>query len=385
MKMEYRFNLRNFADTLKSPINSNQCDAAMTEKKRVIFHLDMDHFYTAAETRERPEIRDKPVVVGADPKGGSGRGVVSTSNYEARKAGVRSGMPISRAWKLCPEAVYLPPNFPLYIQVSNEIMAIARKYADKFEQWGIDEAFLDVSSRVKDYSEAEDLAKKIKQEIYDKEHLTCSIGVGPNKLTAKIASDFQKPDGLTGIKKEEVEKFLHPLPVRKLLWVGRKTEEKLKAMGVNTIGDIAHYDPAVLAETFGVAGTQMYLMAQGIDRSEVEERTEVKSISHETTFGEDTADAQAVLQALDALAEEVSKEAQSQHFFFKTVTIKIRYENFETHTRSKTLQFMTNRPQDLKKTSRELAMGYLRVERKIRLIGVRVSTFVSSEKQQTLA
>ena len=345
----------------------------------------MDHFYTAAETRERPEIRDKPVVVGADPKGGSGRGVVSTSNYEARKAGVRSGMPISRAWKLCPEAVYLPPNFPLYIQVSNEIMAIARKYADKFEQWGIDEAFLDVSSRVKDYSEAEDLAKKIKQEIYDKEHLTCSIGVGPNKLTAKIASDFQKPDGLTVIKKEEVEKFLHPLPVRKLLWVGRKTEEKLKAMGVNTIGDIAHYDPAVLAETFGVAGTQMYLMAQGIDRSEVEERTEVKSISHETTFGEDTADAQAVLQALDTLAEEVSKEAQSQHFFFKTVTIKIRYENFETHTRSKTLQFMTNRPQDLKKTSRELATGYLRVERKIRLIGVRVSTFVSSEKQQTLA
>lgn len=256
----------------------------MTEKKRVIFHLDMNHFYTAAETRERPEIRDKPVVVGADPKGGSGRGVVSTSNYEARKAGVRSGMPISRAWKLCPEAVYLPPNFPLYIQVSNEIMAIARKYADKFEQWGIDEAFLDVSSRVKDYSEAEDLAKKIKQEIYDKEHLTCSIGVGPNKLTAKIASDFQKPDGLTVIKKEEVEKFLHPLPVRKLLWVGRKTEEKLKAMGVNTIGDIAHYDPAVLAETFGVAGTQMYLMAQGIDRSEVEERTEVKSISHETTL-----------------------------------------------------------------------------------------------------
>jgi DNA polymerase IV (archaeal DinB-like DNA polymerase) len=288
----------------------------MTEKKRVIFHLDMDHFYTAVETRERPEIRDKPVVVGADPKGGAGRGVVSTSNYEARKARVRSGMPISRAWKLCPEAVYLPPNFPLYIKLSNDIMEIAKKYADKFEQWGIDEAFLDVSSRVKDYFEAEELAKKVKQEIYDKEHLTCSIGVGPNKLTAKIASDYQKPNGLTVIKQEEVEKFLHPLPVRKLLWVGGKTEEKLKAMGVNTIGDIAYYDPAVLAETFGVAGTQMYLMAQGIDRNEVEERTEVKSISHETTFEEDTADAQAVLKALDELSEEVNKEAQSRHFFF---------------------------------------------------------------------
>jgi DNA polymerase IV (DinB-like DNA polymerase) len=177
----------------------------------------MDHFYTAVETRECPELQGKPVVVGADPKAGAGRGVVSTSNYEARKAGVRSGMPISRAWKLCPEAVYLPPNFPLYIQVSNEIMTIARQYAEKFEQWGIDEAFLDVSSKVKNYAEAEALAKKIKQEIQQKEHLTGSIGVGPNKLTAKIASDYQKLSGLTVIKEDEVEKFLSPLPTRKLL------------------------------------------------------------------------------------------------------------------------------------------------------------------------
>ncbi len=356
----------------------------MSEKKRVIFHLDMDHFYTAVETRERPEINGKPVIVGADPKGGNGRGVVSTSNYVARKAGVRSGMPISRAWKLCPEAVYLPPNFPLYIRVSNEIMTIARKYPDKFEQWGIDEAFLDVSSRVKDYAEAEVLAKAIKQEIFEKEHLTCSIGVGPNKLVAKVASDYQKPDGLTIVKPDEVEKFLEPLPVRKLLWVGRKTEEKLKAFGINTIGELARYDPIVLTEAFGVAGTQMYLMAHGIDRGEVEERTEVKSMSHETTFEEDTAEPEAVLEALDALGEEVAKEARSQSLFFKTVTIKVRYENFETHTRSKTLQFMTSRSQDLKKTARELLQPYLRMDRKIRLIGVRVSTFVSSATQKTL-
>jgi DNA polymerase IV (DinB-like DNA polymerase) len=356
----------------------------MSEKKRVIFHLDMDHFYTAVETRERPEINGKPVIVGADPKGGNGRGVVSTSNYVARKAGVRSGMPISRAWKLCPEAVYLPPNFPLYIRVSNEIMTIARKYPDKFEQWGIDEAFLDVSSRVKDYAEAEVLAKAIKQEIFEKEHLTCSIGVGPNKLVAKVASDYQKPDGLTIVKPDEVEKFLEPLPVRKLLWVGRKTEEKLKAFGINTIGELARYDPIVLTEAFGVAGTQMYLMAHGIDRGEVEEHTEVKSMSHETTFEEDTAEPEVVLEALDALGEEVAKEARSQSLFFKTVTIKVRYENFETHTRSKTLQFMTSRSQDLKKTARELLQPYLRMDRKIRLIGVRVSTFVSSATQKTL-
>ena len=354
-------------------------------KKRIVFHLDMDHFYTAVETREHPELKGKPVVVGANPKGGLGRGVVSTSNYEARKVGVRSGMPISRAYKLCPEAIYLPPNFPLYIRVSNEIMATARGYSDKFEQWGIDEAFLDVSLKVKDFDEAATLARKIKTEIYEKEHLTCSIGVGPNKLVAKIASDFQKPDGLTVVKEKEVEGFLYPLPVRKLLWVGRKTEEKLKALSINTIGDLAHFDPTILAESFGVAGTQMYLMANGIDRSQVEERTEIKSISHETTFEEDTANTQSILQTLDAMAEEVSKEAADQKLFFKTITVKVRYENFETHTCSRTLQFMTNRSHDLKKNARELLMPYLRIDRKIRLIGVRISTFISAKKQQTIA
>ncbi len=346
--------------------------------------MDMDHFYTAVEEREHPEYKGKPVVVGADPKEGKGRGVVSTSNYEARRAGVRSGMPISRAWKLCPEAIYLPPNFPLYIGVSNEIMDIAREYADKFEPWGIDEAFLDVSARVKSYGEAEALAKQLKREIREKESLTCSIGIGPNKLVAKTASDFQKPDGLTAVKDGEAEKFLSPLPVRKLLWVGRKTEAKLKTMGINTIGGLARYDPMVLAEKFGVMGTQMHLMARGIDRSEVEARTEVKSISHETTFEEDTADADTVLRALDALSEEVCQEVLNQNLFFKTVTIKLRYENFETHTRSKTLPFITNRAQDLKKTAKELLHTHLRSDRKVRLIGVRVSSFVKGEKQKTL-
>ena len=344
----------------------------------------MDHFYTAVEQREHPEYEGKPVVVGSDPKEGKGRGVVSTSNYEARTAGVRSGIPISRAWKLCPEAIYLPPNFPLYIKVSNEIMDIARGYTDKFEQWGLDEAFLDVSEKVKDYAEAEEYAKQLKREIKEKERLTCSIGVGPNKLIAKVASDYQKPDGLTVVKEAEAEAFLAPLTVRRLLWVGRKTEAKLKKMGVNTIGDLARYDPTVLAEAFGVMGTQMHLMARGVDRSEVEARTEVKSISHETTFEEDTDDAEAVLTALDALAVDVVREVVAQKLFFKTVTVKVRYENFETHTRSKTLAFITNRQRDLQKTARQLLLGYLKGDRKIRLIGVRVSSFVKDEKQKTL-
>ena len=351
---------------------------------RIIFHLDMDHFYTAVEERERPEIKGSPVIVGADPKAGKGRGVVSTSNYEARKSGVRSGMPISMAWRLCPRAVYLPPNFPLYIKVSEEIMALARKYADKFEQWGIDEAFLDVSDEVGSWAEAEALARSIKQEIKEKEGLTASIGVGPNKLVAKVASDFQKPDGLTIVKEEEVEKFLEPLPVRKLLWVGRKTEAKLKELGVNTIGDLARYDPSALTSMFGVMGLQMHLMAKGIDKGEVEERVGVKSVSHETTFEEDTADSFAIFQSLDLLCEEVQKETVNQHLLFKTVTVKIRYQGFETHTKSKTLPRLTNRVEDLKKITKELLAPYMRQDRKMRLIGVRVSSLVSGEKQKTL-
>jgi DNA polymerase IV (DinB-like DNA polymerase) len=342
----------------------------------------MDHFYTAVEERERPEIKGVPVIVGADPK--EGRGVVSTSNYEARKSGVRSGMPISIAWRLCPRAVYLPPNFPLYIRVSSEIMALARKYAGKFEQWGIDEAFLDVSEKVGDWVEAEALARQIKQEIKNKEGLTASVGIGPNKLVAKVASDFQKPDGLTLVKEEEVGKFLEPLPVRKLLWVGRKTESKLKELDINTIGDLARYDPSALTSMFGVMGLQMHLMAKGIDNSEVEEREGVKSISHETTFEEDTADSTVIFQALDALSEDVLKETVSQHLLFKTVTVKIRYQGFETHTKSKTLPFLTNRLRDLQKTANELLFTYLQKDRKVRLVGVRVSNLVSGEKQRTL-
>jgi DNA polymerase IV (DinB-like DNA polymerase) len=356
----------------------------MSEKKRIIYHVDMDHFFTAVEEKKRPELKGKPVIVGADPKGGKGRGVVSTCNYEARKFGISSGMPISKAWKLCPEGIYLPVDYGLYEKVSMEIMSMLRKYADKFEQWGIDEAFLDVTSKVKDYEEAEALAHRIKREIFNKEKLTCSIGIGPNKLVSKIASDFQKPDGLTAIEEGAVEKFLAPLPVRKLLWVGRKTEQKLKKIGIKTIGDLASYDPTVLTETFGVMGTQLYLMAHGIDRSDVEERSEVKSISRDITFEEDTADFEFILKTLDRLSEEVHKDILEQKLYFKTVTVKVRYENFETHTHSKTLPFITNRLQDLKKTTRELMQDYLKPDRKIRLVGVRVSNFTSARKQKTL-
>jgi DNA polymerase IV (DinB-like DNA polymerase) len=346
--------------------------------------FDMDHFFTAVEEREHPELRDKPVVVGADPKGGIGRGVVSTSNYLARKFGVKSGMPISRAWKLCPEAVYLPVNYKLYSEASDTIMDILRRRADKFEQWGIDEAFLDVTSKVNDYSAAEALARQIKDEIYNETRLTSSVGISSNKLVAKIASDVQKPNGLTTVKEEDIEKFLTPLPVRKLLWVGKKTGQKLEDMGIKTIGDLAHYDPTALTDAFGEIGKQLHLMALGMDKSEVQERNWIKSISRELTFQEDTDDYDSVLRNLDKLSEEVCTDVLKQQLHFKTVTVKVRYSNFETHTHGKTFPFITNRPLDVQRAARELLQPYLRPERKIRLIGVRVSSLISVERQRTL-
>jgi len=351
---------------------------------RIILHADMDSFFAAIEERARPEYRGKPIVVGADPKEGKGRGVVSTCNYEARKFGIRSGMPISKAWKRCPEAVYLPVNYKLYEEVSSRIMTILRKYADKFEQFGIDEAFLDISSRAKNFEDAKEMAQKIKSEIYKKEKLTCSVGIGPNKLVAKVASGIKKPDGLTVVEEKDVKAFLSPLPVSELLWVGKKTERKLNEMGIKTVGELADFDPTRLVEAFGVMGTQFYLMAHGIDRSEVEERGEIKSVSRDMTFEEDTSDLNIILETLDRLAEEVYKEVREFNRLFKTVTVKIQYENFETHTRSKTLPFLTNRLKDLQKTSRELIQPFLQSNRKIRLLGTRVSKLVSGEKQKAL-
>ncbi|MCW4015223.1 MAG: DNA polymerase IV [Candidatus Bathyarchaeota archaeon] len=354
------------------------------KRKRIIFHIDMDHFFTAVEERERPEIKGKPVVVGANPKEGTGRGVVSTSNYEARKYGVKSGIPIARAWRLCPNAVYLGVNYSLYQKVSAQIMTILQGYADKFERWGLDEAFLDVTSKVKDFKEAEKLACDIKKDVYKQQRLTCSIGVGPNKLVAKIGSDFNKPDGLTVVQSEDAKQFLDPLGVRKLLWVGRKTENRLNTMGIKTIGDLANYDATVLAEKFGVAGTQLYLMAHGIDDSDVHEHWERKSMSREITFEEDTSDSSLILDTIDALSEDLHQELTASNFLFKTTTLKIRYENFETHTHTKTMSFFTDRLKDIQKTGKELAQNYLHPNRRIRLIGIKLSNLFSTEKQTRL-
>jgi DNA polymerase IV (DinB-like DNA polymerase) len=347
---------------------------------RAILHVDLDAFFPSVEAREHPELKGEPVVVGADPKGGRGRGVVSSASYEARKFGVRSAMPISRAWKLCPHCIYLRPHFDLYINASNNIMKILRENADKFEQGGIDEAYLDISSRVKDFDEAGEYARRLMEEILQKENLTCSIGVAPNKMVAKIASDYKKPYGLTVIRDEDVRGFLSPMQVRRLPGVGPKTERRLQDLQIETVGDLAAANPEMLERLFGVWGARLHEYANGIDPSNVVEDYEIKSIGREVTFEEDTDDEDAILGALDELAREVHSEVIANAFQFKTITVKVRYQHFDTRTRSKSLLFPTDDLDILKNNAKRLIAPCLRGYRKIRLIGLRASNLARASK-----
>jgi len=354
--------------------------------KRIILHVDMDHFFSAIEERERPEIKGKPVVVGADPQAGRGRGVVKTCNYQARAFGLRSGMPISTAWQLCPQAIYVRENYPLYKEVSERIMVILRKYADRFQSWGFDEAFLDVSSQTQSYEEAAQLAVCIKHEILWHEQLTCSIGVAANKLVAKIASDFKKPDGLTVVKEDEAEAFLAPLAVRRMLYIGEKTERRLNSMGIKTIGDLARFDISSLVDRFGVMGRRYHEWACGIYESEVSEGKRVrKSLGHESTFDANTGERDLVIQRLEDICHSIHERVVKRNLLFKTVTVKVRYGSFETHTHAKTLPFHTDQFEKLCKAARELIQGYLDRKERIRLIGVRVSSLKSSKGQEFLS
>ncbi len=352
-------------------------------KNRIIMHLDLDAFYASVEQREHPEWKGKPVIVGADPKNGAGRGVVATCSYEAREFGVRSAMPISTAWKLCPEGIYVIPNFLLYGQVSFNVMALVKKYADKFQQVSIDEAFIEVTNKVNDFEEAEKLADRIKKEILNKEKVTCSIGIGSNKLIAKLASDYKKPYGTTIVREEDVKQFISKLNARKLPGIGPKTEAVLNTMGIKTVNDLAQTNVKTLVDMFGVFGYRMHDMALGIDESEVIEDYEIKSLGREITFEEDVDKPEIILKAADSLIDEFHEELISADIQFKTVNIKVRYENFETHTSAKTLSNYSSDKKIIKDVAKELFLRFLN-GRKMRLIGVRVSGLKFGEEQKTL-
>ncbi len=348
-------------------------------------HVDMDAFYASVEQREHPEWKGLPVVVGADPKEGFGRGVAMTASYEARKFGIKSAMPISQAYRLCPTAIFARPNFPLYMAASEGVMKILRSYAGKFEQVSIDEAFIDVTAKVgSDKSEIEKLAATIKSEILEKEKLSCSIGVASNKLVAKIASDYKKPDGLTLIDAGDESAFLSPLPVRKLIGVGEKTELALQELGISTIGELASAPKDFMFDEFGKIGLYLHEAANGVDNSEVEENYEIKSINRNTTFDEDTKDQEAIFTALDEMLEDAHNYLAAGNFRCRTVGTRVRFEDFETHTKEKTLGEATDDLELMKKVARQLLQPFFSDARRVRQVGIRLAQLEEIDKKQKL-
>ena len=353
------------------------------ENPRIILHADMDCFYAAVEMHDHPELAGKPVVVGADPQGGEGRGVVSTCSYEARTFGVRSAMPISQAYRLCPDAVYLRPDMARYAEVSGEIMGIFRATGYRVQQVSIDEAFLDISP-VGSYAAAQDLAAQLKQEIRDRVGISCSLGVAPTKIVAKIASDFHKPNSLTVVEPADVPAFLAPMPVRTIPGIGGKTGAHLESLGIKTIGDLATCDIQRLIGAFGRSAALLHEAALGYDESEVVERDGVKSISKETTFARDTDDPDEIAATMESLVREVAQSLADEGLHFKTVTIRVRYEGFVSKTTAKSLLHHHNDEATLRSSAGEL-LRRLCDGQKIRRLGLRVSGLWKQDTgQQTL-
>jgi DNA polymerase IV (DinB-like DNA polymerase) len=341
----------------------------------------MDSFYASVEMREHPEIRGKPVVVGADPRNGNGRGVVCTCSYEARGFGIRSAMPISQAYVLCPHAVFLPPDFPRYVQASADVMAILRSYGFTLQQVSIDEAFLDVS-RLGSFSAARELSSDIKKTVRTRLGLNCSIGVGPGKIIAKIASDFKKPDGLTVVEPGDLEEFLAPLPVRKIPGIGKKSEADLFEIGIKTIGDLARYDIQSLIGRYGQGAVSLQALARGIDDSEVEERNGMKSVSRERTFESDTSDPEVISRTMETLVGEVHRNLVEEHIRFRTLTVKVRYTGFITRTKARTLHHGTD-DEGVIRTCAQTLLRETLDNRKIRLLGLRLSFLEKRDAHQT--
>lgn len=370
---------------------------------RAIFHVDMDAFYAACEISRNPELKGKPVIIGADPKEGVGRGVVMTCSYEARKYGVRSGMPISQAFKICPNGTYLRPDMKFYMSISSRVMDVLRSYADvednsfereeekvsepecKFEQWGLDEAFIDVTKGVLGYANPIDLARKIKEDIFNLLNLTCSIGIGPNKQVAKIASAYQKPDGITYIPPEKVREFLDPLPVDKIMGIGPKTKSALEELGIKTIEELADYSTGDLNERFGKMGVYLSNIARGVDNSPVRSKHERKSIGSEITFERDIQDFEIIYKTLNLLADKLYKDLLSKKLQYRTIEIKIRFEGFATYIRQQKLPVPLKDKRVALEVGKKLLKEFEFDKRKVRLLGFRFKDlFKNSFVQKTL-
>jgi DNA polymerase IV len=336
---------------------------------RRILHIDMDAFFAAVEEQRNPALTGKPVIIGGtgDP---SQRGVVSTANYAARKYGIHSALPLRTAYKLCPQAVFLPVDYEAYVLASRKFKAVLKSVSPIMQDVGIDEAYLDITALPETDTA---LADRIKAGISAATGLTCSIGIAPNKLLAKIASDLQKPDGLTIITAEDRESKLWPLPIRKLYGVGPKTEAYLQNLAVATIGELAALPLTTLIESFGNSyGQYLYDASRGIDDSPLITHWEPKSISRETTFQTDVKDWQTIARTMAELTKDVLADMKQQRYKTRTITIKIRFSDFQTLTRTKTMSVCTDSEESMRKSA-FACLKLVELKKKVRLIGVRAS------------
>ena len=354
---------------------------------RVILHVDMDSFYSQIEERENRELTGNAVVVCMFSARGGDSGAVAAANYIARDVGIKSGMPISRAKKIAPDAVFLHARREFYREVSKDVMEILRSYAEAFEQVSIDEAYLDLTKKVDgDFQKGKEIALMIKKEVSEKEQLTCSVGIGPNKLIAKMAANARKPDGLSVILPEEVTGFLSPMLVKKLFRVGPKTAQSLEEMKITTIGELSKVDSSTLIKAFGnVRGTWLYEASKGIDESPVQERGEREQISRLKTLEKDTRDAEVISGKLGELAKNVMDDLSKTARQFRTVTVIFIMEDLKTRTKSRTLPHPSDDYGVLVKVGDGLLDEFLdENESKIRRVGIGVSELQKPLGQKTL-
>jgi DNA polymerase-4 len=351
----------------------------MHQRTRAILHIDLDAFYASIEQRDHPEYRGKPVIVGGSP---DRRGGVATASYEARKFGVHSAMPSRTAYRLCPQAIFLPARFEVYHAVSQQVMAIFRQQTILVEPLSLDEAYLDVTNVVHNLEEAARLAREIKRQIWERTSLTASAGVSYCKFLAKIASDAHKPDGLTVISQEEAPAFLEALPIEKFFGVGKVTAAKLRELGIQTGADLQHMGEERLRDLFGKYGGQLYRYACGEEDRSVEPVRERKSVGKEVTLERDIRDRAEMERILQALALQVEQRLAELGIAGKTLTLKVRWSSFELVTRASSREQGFQLAQEMLPVLYVLLSGLVDGKRAVRLLGVIVSGLVSANEMR---
>lgn len=348
-----------------------------------IIHIDMDAFYASVEQRDFPEMRGRPVVVGGSPHS---RGVVSAASYEARKFGVRSAISCYQAYKLCPEAIFTPPRFEVYKSVSKEIRSIFLEYTDLVEPLSLDEAYLDVTSNKLNIPLASTIAKEIRKKIFEKTGLTCSAGVAQNKFLAKMASEKNKPNGLYVVLPGEEKKFLADLPLNHFFGIGKKTYERLSQLGYTKGSELREAEESILIQEFGKMGAVFYRMARGLDDREVIPFRDPKSIGVETTFSHDSGDFSFLILTLESLSKELEERMGRKNKQGKTLTLKTKFEDFTVKQKSISSDSVFYLADNLFQQSSNLLANVWKENtdpfKKIRLLGISVTNFVSETKDQ---